>query len=388
MNFNDFQDQSAGKCIKLPTGDWSFVPAPLPPKLSFDNSLVSLLSNAARELGELSGLGRQLPNPYLLIGLFTRKEAISSSRIEGTVASLNDLFQYEAEGVVPAIGPDVYEVRNHVLALERGIDLLKSLPLSLRLIKEVHKVLLQGVRGNESIPGYFREVQNWIGPPGSLLSEARYVPPPVLEMKQAMFELEKYLHSSNPYPPLIDCALVHYQFEAIHPFLDGNGRIGRLLITLSLCGKGYLSHPLLNLSEFFERHRTEYNTRLLQVSQEGKWREWLEFFLRGMIEQSGAAITSSNEILGLHEQYVTRVKTSEKLPYGATLLIDEIFKQPFVTVPFLSKKCGKTFPTVKKWVLKLVDAGILTESGKRKTNKLYYAPELVRLLTETKKNRT
>ena len=237
VNPKDFENSQSGKCIKTLQGYWAFVPNPLPPHIDYDVKLQHLLSNADRLLGELSGTGRVMPNPYLLIAPYIRREAIFSSRIEGTQAGLNDLLFFEAEQPKKPKIPDVREVHNYVRAMEYGIVRVKELPISIRLIREIHKLLMEGVRGEHATPGELRRSQNWIGQPGCSLNDASYVSPPVKEMHQAIGDWEKYLHS-NPYePPLVQCALMHYQSEAIHPFLDGNGRIGRLLITFFLCEK-------------------------------------------------------------------------------------------------------------------------------------------------------
>ncbi len=212
MNHKDFKYSSAGKCLKTLRGYWAFVPNALPPRINYDKDLIYLLSDADRLLGELSGTGRLLPNPYLLIAPYIRREAVSSSRIEGTQASLSDLFFFEAAEFEEPKVPDVIEVRNYVRAMECGIDRLEKLPVSTRLICEIHKVLMEGVRGEHATPGEIRRSQNWIGPAGCSLNESTYVPPPVEEMKQALSDWEKYLHSNPKEPPLIQCAFMHYQF--------------------------------------------------------------------------------------------------------------------------------------------------------------------------------
>jgi Fic family protein len=280
MKPEDFTDRKAGRLIKGPQGYWAFVPDPLPPRLSTDWDLANLLSRADRALGELSGLARNLPNPHLLIGPFVRREAVLSSRIEGTQASLSDLFYFEAahseKTALPKKPPsDVQEVTNYVKALEYAPKRIKDLPLSLRLIRELHEILLSGVRGEHWTPGEFRRSQNWIGPPGCTLIDATFVPPPPQDMMEALGQLEKYLHMPSNLPPLVHIALVHYQFEVIHPFLDGNGRIGRLLISLLLCHEGLIDQPFLYLSAFFEHRRPNYYQRLLDISTGGKWRQWI-----------------------------------------------------------------------------------------------------------------
>lgn len=288
MNPKEFTKSKAGRLIRGPQRYWAFVPDPLPPPLSIDWDLARVLSGADRALSELAGLARTLPNPHLLIGPFIRREAVLSSRIEGTQASLSDLFFFEAaypEKGLPAreSASDVQEVANYVKALEYALKRVRDLPLSLRLIREVHEILLSGVRGGNWTPGEFRRSQNWIGPPGCTLMEAEFVPPPPHEMMESLSELEKFLHRPSNLPPLVKTALVHYQFEAVHPFLDGNGRIGRLLISLLLRHENLLDQPFLYLSAFFERRRSEYYAKLLDISKSGQWRSWMEFFMQGVL---------------------------------------------------------------------------------------------------------
>ena len=381
LNSKDFENSKSGRCINTLKGYWAFVPNPLPPEITYDKKLIRLLSEADRLLGELSGTGRLLPNPYLLISPYIRREAVSSSRIEGTQASLSDLFFFEAaESEEPKV-PDVLEVRNYVRAMEYGVERLKDLPISSRLIREIHKILMKGVRGEHAIPGVFRRSQNWIGPPGGSLNGATYVPPPVEEMHQALSDLEKYIHSNPEEPPLIQCALIHYQFEAIHPFLDGNGRIGRLLVTFFLCERGYLTQPLLYLSTFFEKFRNEYYPRLLGVSQRGDWRRWIDFFLRGVVSQSKDAILDAKKILDLHREYQKKIERTKKIPESANRLLNEIFLNPVISISGLSKKWNLPFNSVKTGVLRLVELGILTEAKERKRNKLFIASKLMELFT-------
>jgi len=387
LNPEDFENSSAGKCIKTLRGYWAFVRAPLPPRISYDKELIRFLSEADRLLGELSGTGRLLSNPYFLISPYIRREAVSSSRIEGTQASLNDLFFFEAAEAEEPKVPDVREVKNYVRAMEYGIDRLNKLPVSIRLIREIHKILMDGVRGKHAVPGEIRRSQNWIGPPGCSLKDASYVPPPVEEMKAALSNWEKYLHSHSNEPPLIQCALMHYQFEAIHPFLDGNGRIGRLLITFFLCEREYLTQPLLYLSAFFDRFRDEYYSRLLAVSQSGDWRGWIEFFLRGVAKQAKEAISDAKKILDLHTEYQNMLQRTKNIPESAHRLIDEIFLNPVISISTLSKKWNMPFNSVKTGVLRLTGIGILHEVSGRKRNKLFFAPKLINLLTSTDKSK-
>lgn len=383
MNPQDFEKSPSVQCIKTLEGFWTIVPNPLPPRIEYDKELIRLLSEADRQLGELSGTGMLLPNPYLLIAPYVRREAVSSSRIEGTQASLSDLFFFEAAEKQESGVSDVREVSNYVSAMNYGLKRLEDLPISGRLIKEIHEKLMEGVRGGRATPGELRRSQNWIGPPGCSLTDATFIPPPVEEMKESLGAWEKYLHSDLNSPLLIECALMHYQFEAIHPFLDGNGRIGRLLITFFLCKKGALSQPLLYLSGFFEKYRDEYYTRLLEVSRKGDWLGWIKFFLRGVAVQSKDALSDAKKILDLHAEYKSALEKTKKVPGSAHRILDEIFVNPIISVSRLSKKWGVDYNAVKAGVLRLIKIDILTEWTGQKRNKLFIAAKLLALLTES-----
>ncbi len=377
----DFTKSTAGHCIKTPQGYWAFVPNPLPPKIDYPLSLVNLLSDADRALGQLAGVGTILPNPHLLIAPYIRREAVLSSRIEGTQATLDDLYLFEA---VPSRGhlvPDVQQVVNYVHAMEYGLKRLETLPICSRLVREIHERLVEGVRGMHSTPGEFRTSQNWIGPPGCTLNEATFIPPPVQEMKDAMSDWEKYLHSELGEPPLVQCGLMHYQFEAIHPFLDGNGRVGRLLITFFLCQCGNLPRPLLYLSAYFERNRQEYYDRLLRVSTVGDWYGWLEFFLRGIVTQAKDAVNWATELIELHESYRRRL-ASRRVPRGTHEIVDELFVSPYVTITDASKRWNTSYPTASSAVKTLVKLDILEEVSGQKRNRVYRASELLHILSE------
>jgi Fic family protein len=294
---------SGNVMVKTGRNASTFVPSPLPPSLDLTWELASSVAKAERAVGELAGIGATLPNPDLLIQPFVRREAVLSSRIEGTEASIGDLVLFEA-GNAPAAATDVREVANYITALDYGFQRLGTLTLSLRFIREVHEKLMHGVRGAQRRPGEFRTVQNWIGAPGTPMSEATYVPPAVPEMLEALDAFEKYLHAGSTVPTLVRLALIHYQFEAIHPFLDGNGRVGRLLITF------LLNDRLLYLSAFFERHRADYYRLLLGVSRRGAWFEWIDFFLRAVTEQANDAIARVRRILDLHADYRRRITST------------------------------------------------------------------------------
>lgn len=376
-----------GRICRSRTGYHYFVPLPLPPSLNPTWELTQRLSQADRTLSELAGTARNLPNLNLLIGPFIRREAVLSSRIEGTEASLSDLFFFEAAGPAwPAAErpSDVVEVANYVRAMEYGLKRLNELPLSLRLIRELHAKLMEGVRGDHLTPGEFRRSQNWIGPAGCTLADAAYVPPPVKEMSEALDKFEKYLHQESRLPPLVRIALVHYQFEAIHPFLDGNGRIGRLLISLLLCHEGLLAQPLLYLSAYFERNRPEYYRRLLAVSQSGQWSEWIHFFLAGIAQQSRDAIWRTGKLLDLWQSYRRKLQLARS---SALLmrLVDDLFEYPVISISQARARLGITHRSAALNVQKMVDAGILTEVTGRQRYRLFLARGILGVIDEERK---
>lgn len=381
MTPKDFRDSSAGRCLRSvhrPTY-WAFVPNPLPPNIKVDWELATLLSAANGKLGELSGAGQLLPNPHLLINPFIRREAVTSSRIENTQSGLEELFLFEADEMQPPAIPDVQEVVNYVRAMEYGIQRMQELPLSSRFLCEIHEILMKGVRGEHATPGFLRTTQNWIGSPGCTLMDATYVPPPVPEMKQCFSDLEKYIHSDAREPALIQCALVHYQFEAIHPFVDGNGRIGRLLITLMLLEKKLLSQPMLYLSDFFEAHREAYYQSLLDVSQKGNWKAWLTFFLNGVRQQSEEALLTTQNLLTLNEEY-RRIAKGPKVPKSVNLLIDRLFGKPIVSISELTKTSGMSYPTVQRGADYLIERGKLREITGKRRNRLFVADEILNII--------
>ena len=340
--------------------------------------MVSQLSRADRALGELSGIGRALPNPHLLILPFARREAVLSSRIEGTQASLSDLYAFEAAPRAEETG-DVREVFNYVRALEFGLSRLKDLPVSLRLTREIHERLMRGVRGEHSTPGEFRRSQNWIGSPGCLLNDATYVPPPVEEMRACLDAFEHFLHAEHDIPPLVQLALIHYQFEAIHPFLDGNGRVGRLILVMLLCLWDLLPQPLLYLSAYFEANRQTYYELLLSVSQRGAWGEWVLFFLEGVESQAHDAVRRSHRIQDLRRGYRTRFQTTHS---SARLLqvVDLLFASPIVTVNQVKEAIGVSFQSANRYISQMEEAGIVHEITGQARNRLYSAGEIIRAI--------
>ena len=381
MNQKDFKNSTAGKCIRTISRPpyWAYVPNPLPPKIEVDWELASLLSKADITLGKLSGAGQLLPNPHLLISPFIRREAVMSSRIENIQSGLEDLFLFEADETDPPPVSDVKEVINYVRAMEYGIKRLPELPISSRLICEIHEILMEEVRGERATPGLLRTSQNWIGSPGCTLMDATYVPPPVPEMKQCFSDLEKYIHSAPQEPALIQCALVHYQFEAIHPFLDGNGRIGRLLITFMLLERKLLSQPLLYLSDFFEQHRDEYYELLLNVSQKGDWKAWFTFFLNGVRQQSEDALLTVQELLDLQNRY-RAIATGPRVPKVVNRLIEYLFASPIISISVLSKAWKITYSTVQRGVDYLIEKDILREITGGQRNRLFVAREILNII--------
>lgn len=378
--------KASGRLQKDSTGYWFFVPSPLPPSVSPSWDLARRLSEADRSLSELGGLTRNLPNPHLLINPFLRREAVLSSRIEGTQASLSDVFFFEAAETAPVSAPDVRDVLNYVRALEHGLERLHTLPVSLRLIREMHAKLMEGVRGEYYTSGEFRTSQNWIGPPGCTLTDATFVPPRVAEMHEALAALEGYLHAESEFPPLIRQALVHYQFEAIHPFLDGNGRVGRLLIPLLLCHDKILPAPLLYVSAFFEENRDEYYRRLLGVSQNGEWFAWIDFFLAGVAEQAQDAVWRTGGLLNLWHAYRQRM-VSARASASVLRLVDALFESPVVTTSRVAQRLGVTHRTATVSIKKLVDANILQELPGRRRNRLYAGTEIMEI-AERRRPRT
>ena len=377
MRPDSFTKNAPGKVIQAQKGYWTYLPDPIPPQLSWTEDLVAALSQADLALGELAGLGRTLLNPHLLIRPFMHQEAVVSSRIEGTQASLSDLFRYEAgQLTLFEERSDVREVHNYVRAMEYGLERLKELPVSLRLIRELHGLLMEGVRGEGKKPGEFRDSYNWIGPPNCTVKTARYVPPPVSHMHDALHALEEFLHSPSEMPPLVRLALIHYQFEAIHPFLDGNGRIGRLLMSLLACAWNLLPQPLLYLSAYFEAHRDDYYDLLLAVSRRGVWEEWVTFFLRGVKEQCGDTVARIKHLQDLRGYYRVQVQRTHA---SARLLdvVDMLFLNPVLTVRRVEGEVGVTFQTAQRYVDWLVELGILMEVTGKGRNRLYAARDVI-----------
>ena len=368
-----------GHKVRCTGGYRAYVPDPLPPLLAWDATLASRVSDADRAIGRLAGEGRRLPNPHLLIRPFVRREAVLSSRIEGTQATLGELLAAEAGAAVERSPDDLREVANYVVALEWGLKRLATLPLSLRLVRELHEKLMRGVRGDLATPGDFRRSQNWIGPPGRALADATFVPPPPSHLMGCLGAWEDFLHD-RALPPLVHAALAHSQFEAIHPFLDGNGRVGRLLITLLLVSRDVLPSPLLYLSAFFEATRGEYYARLLGVTERGEWEEWLAYFLRGASTQADDALDRIRRIDELRSRWHDQLaKVPSRLPEKAINLFVE---NPFWTVKGLAEKLAVAFTTAQRAIDRLEAAGIVALAGEAKRNRVYCAGAILAILEE------
>lgn len=379
MDLKRLNKSPSGRVLKTSQGYWAFVPGSLPPKLEYTPKLVNLLSEADRSLGALEGMGRILPNANLLVIPYMRREAVLSSRIEGTQASLSDLFLFEAARTQPKEASDVREVANYVAAMDYGLQRLPKLPLSKRLVREIHDKLLTGVRGQEQTPGEFRKRQNWVGPKDCRLEDAIYVPPPVEEMDTLLDDWEKFAHEPGVMPPLIHCAVLHSQFESIHPFLDGNGRVGRLLITLFLCERRYLSQPLLYLSGYLEKNRSEYYERLQNVREQGDWSGWVEFFLRAVAHQATDALQCAHRILTLKQTYRDRLQKKWSSASVLTLL-DSLFLNPYVTVADATERMKVSYNAAQSALEKLGRLKIVKEITGKKRNRIFCAQELLRVI--------
>jgi len=370
--------ERAGVYQRQAGGYRAFIPAPLPPPdLHLDRALQRLLSEADTAVGRLDGSVQTLPNPDLFVLMYVRKEAVLSSQIEGTQSSLHDLLAAEAEALgAERIARDVDEVISYVRAMRHGLDRLAALPLSTRLVREIHAHLMDGVRGGHLTPGELRTSQNWIGGPGMSINGASFVPPPPHEVPRAMSDLERYLHAADDLPFLLRVGLVHAQFETIHPFLDGNGRVGRLLITLLLCERAVLSQPVLYLSIYLKRNRLEYYDRLQRIRDHGDWEGWLTFFLRGVAEVSDEARETARRIIQMREEH--RALVTARLGRGAATahrVLESLYGQPIVAVKELVERLGITMAAANNVVARLEAEGLLREiTGQRRNRRFRYEP--------------
>ena len=368
----------SGRFVKQVEGYRAFLPAPLPPtnpEIQFDRELIGLLDKAGQNIARLDGVASVLPDPNLFVAMYVRQEAVLSSQIEGTQSTLEDVLQFEIDANGDDRPKDVEEVVNYVRAMNYGLQRMKELPLSKRLIREIHAELLSGVRGSNKDPGEFRRTQNWIGPAGCNLSTATFVPPPLVEMHASLDNLEQFLHNETELS-LILCGLVHAQFETIHPFLDGNGRVGRLLITFLLCQRRVLERPLLYLSHFLKANRTEYYDRLTAIRIAGDWEGWLKFFLRGIAEVSLEATETARKIVALRERDRNELQKHVTNPAAFTLL-DNLFAQPICTPKMVAKWLGCSYSLANKFISQFQTAKLLREMTGNSRNRRYsYDPYL------------
>lgn len=388
MKAEDFNSDGPGTLVPTTHGAQAFVPNAIPRNLSLPPETVLLLADAESAVGRLGGTTAREFNPYLVGSPLLHREAILSSRMEGTITTPEQLLLLEAEadttGRKPRGDEDTQEVLNYVRAMQHALNRLQELPVSLRLIKEIHRVLLEGVRGERHEPGEFRTSQNFIrGSRSEKIEDARFVPPPIPEMKNGLGDLEEYLHERSPLDPgLVRLAMIHYQFETLHPFRDGNGRVGRLLIPLLMCSWGRLEAPILYVSAFFERHREAYVDLLLRVSQRGDWISWIDFFLRGVAESATEATEQSMALLDLRQRYHRELQKS-RASASLLRLIDRLFQAPSITIKKASNVLDMTHQGAANNIHRLEQAGILREVTGQKRNQVFVAHEIVSFLYDS-----
>ena len=372
MDTATFTSRAPGRLTTTLDGNPAFVPTPAPRELRLSDGAVTTLDEASNRLGVLEGIARRIPNPELLIGPYLRREAVLSSRIEGTQTTLSDVYASEAQLQLELPG-DVQEVLNYLLAYRFGLERLATLPLSLRLFREIHEKLMTGVRGSDRRPGEFRTFQNFIG--GTTEADAAYVPPPPLEMKGCLHDLELFVNE-RAMPPLVQMAVMHYQFEAIHPFADGNGRVGRLVMGLFLNERRLLSQPLLYLSAYFERSREAYYDGLMRVSTHGDWDGWVRYVLEGVRQQADEAISLADRLQALNERYRDQLRTA-RATTNALALVDYLFVNPYVTTRLVQDELGVSHPTARSAISALEEHGLLRErSPGQKWRKVFVAHEI------------
>jgi Fic family protein len=367
----------SGNYVSQPTGYRAFIPKPLPPDppIQLGPELQRDLSNADRALGRLDGSVETLPHPNLFVYMYVRKEAVLSSQIEGTQSSLQDLLAAEAH-LAEGVPADVDEVVNYVRAMKLGLERLPHLPMSTRLIREIHHELMKGARGQHLTPGQLRQSQNWIGPAGSTIASATFVPPPPHDVPSLLGNVETFLHREDELPLLIKIGLAHAQFETIHPFLDGNGRIARLLITFLLCERQALKKPVLYLSHYFKQYRQEYYDLLQAVRDDGDWESWLSFFLKGVTAVSIEAAETAKKILVLREDHRARINDSlGRMVGNGHRVLEQLYEKPIVSVEDVRAITKTSFQAANTTVQRLVDLGMLREmTGRARNRRFLYAP--------------
>lgn len=383
MKRTDFSNQAPGRVIRTLKDYEAFIPDPLPPDMEWSNKLLASLSQADRSLARLAEVGKSFPVPHVVVRPFIRKEAVLSSQIEGTRTTFQELLSYEA-GQLSLFQDveDTHEVHNYVRAIDYGLERLKTFPLSIRLIREIHEILMQGERGEPMTPGEVRRSQNWIGRPGATLEKARYVPPPPEEMHECLSDLEKFIHSDSDLPALLRIGMIHYQFEAIHPFLDGNGRVGRLLVTFLLVAWGLLSQPLLYLSNFIDINRQEYYDLLLAVSQKGTWEAWLLFFLEGVHSQALDASHRISRLENLRSSY-REMFAKDRSRETLETLVDYLIGSPITSITQAQESLNiGSFNMIQRNIEKLEALRVVREVTGNKRNRIYHAEEILKVLEE------
>lgn len=372
--------QRSGEYIKNLSGEAmykSFRPAPLPPLLNMDDEMVSQLTGATKALATLDTLASYIPNMNLFVSMYVRKEALLSSQIEGTQATLEDVLDPLIE---KNANQNVSDVVNYIKATEFALERMNTLPLCNRLIKETHAVLMSGVRGQEKNPGEFRTSQNWIGAAGSSLKNARYIPPNPEDMMDAMSDLEKYINSEDTLDVLIQAALLHYQFETIHPFLDGNGRVGRLLITLFLMEKGALNSPALYISYYLKKNRIEYYDRMSEVRNKNNYEQWIKFFLNAIKESADESVETIKKLSELHDENIKKIDTMGRATKNARAVFDYLEQNPIIDIGKTSEELKLAFSTVSLAVNRLVDANILIKTNNANRNRVFAYEDYLAIL--------
>ncbi len=357
----------------------SFKPSALPPTpaLEVDGEMLKLLLQANRRLAQLDTASKLIPDTDLFISMYVRKEALISSQIEGTQCTLEDVLDPQCDENINA---DVGDVINYVKAAQFALEQLKTLPICNRLLKDTHALLLTGVRGQEKNPGEFRRSQNWIGPSGSTLKDARYIPPNVEDMENAMFELEKYINDSETYDPLIEAALIHYQFETIHPFLDGNGRIGRLLILMYLMERKLLAKPVIYVSYFLKKNQIEYYDRISEVRRSGNYEQWVRFFLEAVGSAAEDAAQSVEKLSKLHNKNISKLPKSNRKKDNVRILFDYIEQHPIIDIKQTAENLKVSYNTVAAAVKRLIEMGVLIETTNRSRNRVFVYEEYLEIL--------
>ena len=377
--------RASGHYIPQLEGYSAFIPTDLPPtpQIDFDDEMRNLLSQADRAVGRLDGSIEALPNAELFVFMYVRKEAVLSSQIEGTQASLTDVLEVEARLFDPTRPDDTEEILNYVVALTFGLERLKTLPMSLRLIREIHEKLMQGVRGHNATPGEFRKTQNWIGPQGASLKDATFIPPPPHQLMALLGGFETFLHRQDNLPLLVKLGLVHAHFETLHPFLDGTGRMGRLLITFLLCQQNALAKPVLYLSHFLKRHRGRYYDHLQAVRDTGDWESWLKFFLTGVIEVANEAADTARKIVQMRELHRQKIIDTQGRGAGNGLkMLESFYQSPIFTVATVSNLLDISSQAANSLTERLTELKLVTEFTGNKRNRVFRYDPYVKLFTE------